>query len=156
MIRKAEEQDLNDLVELSIKFHQYFDEIYGNELNPEITSKTDIINTLKAGFNDDKHDLFVVEIGNKVIGFADMWTYPEFVHSGNSAYIQNLFILEEYRALGWGKKCIYKLIKIAKKRKATAIHITTSKKNLKAINLYKKIGISDEGVLLESSLKELP
>ena len=117
-----------------------------------ITSKEDIKNTLIAGFDDEKHDILVIEIDGEVIGFADLWTYPEFVHSGNSAYIQNLFVLKEFRGQGWGKKLILELIQIAKKRRATAIHVTTSKKNINAINFYKKLGISDEGILLESSI----
>lgn len=153
MIRRAKEKDIDIIVELSIKFHQYFDEIYGKELNPVITSKKDVLNALKAGFNNDKHDIFVIEVKNDVIGFGDVWTYPEFVHSGNSAYIQNLFILKQYRGKGWGNKMIKLFLKIAKERKARAIHMTTSKKNLNAINLYKKIGIVDEGILLEKYLQ---
>ena len=153
MIRKAIEKDIDIILDLSIKFHHYFDEIYGKELNPEITSKYDVLKALKAGFNHEWHDIFVIELDGQVIGFGDMWTYPEFVHSGNSAYIQNLFILNEYRGKGWGNKMILKFLEIAKERKATAIHVTTSKKNTKAINLYKKLGIDDEGVLLERSLK---
>ena len=47
LIRKAMKKDLDVLLELSIQFHAYFDEIYGDELNPKITSKTDIKETLK-------------------------------------------------------------------------------------------------------------
>lgn len=154
MIRRAEKKDIDVLVELSIKFHEYFDEIYGKELNPQITSRKDVEETLVTGFSDEKHDLFVVELDGKVIGFGDLWTYPEFVHSGNSAYIQNMFVLEEYRGQGWGKKMIQKLIENAKKRDAVAIHVTTSKRNVNAIALYKKMGISDEGILLESSIRK--
>lgn len=100
MIRKATENDINILVELSIKFHQYFDEIYGKELNPKITSKNEIIKTLKAVFNDEKHDISVIEINNEVIDFGDNCSYSEFIHSGNSAYIQNLFTLKKYRWKG--------------------------------------------------------
>ena len=153
MIRRASKEDLDVLVELSIQFHNYFDEIYGDELNPKITSEEDIKNTLIAGFNDEKHDILVIEIKGTVIGFADLWTYPEFVHSGNSAYIQNIFVIEKFRGQGWGKKMIEELLHIAKTRKATAIHVTTSKKNVKAIQLYKKMGIADEGVLLERSFE---
>ncbi len=153
MIRTAAKEDIDRLVELSIEFHAYFDEIYGEELNPKITSEADIKNALIAGFDDEKHDIRVVEIDGTVIGFADLWTYPEFVHSGNSAYFQNLFITKEFRGQGWGTKLIQELLAIAKQRRAVAIHITTSKKNTNAIKLYKKMGVSDEGLLLERSFK---
>ena len=71
MIRRANQSDIDILTDLSIKFHEYFDEIYGDELNPIITSKTDIKDTLIAGFDNDMHDIFVVELDGKVIGFAD-------------------------------------------------------------------------------------
>jgi len=78
-----------------------------------------------------------------------VWIYPEFGHAGYSAYLHNFFVKKEHQKKGLGKELLGELISLARKKKATAFHITTSFKNKNAIALYKKMGINDEGLLLD-------
>ena len=56
---------------------------------------------------------------------------------------------KEHQKKGLGKELLGELISLAQKKNATAFHITTSFKNKNAIALYKKMGIDDEGLLLD-------
>ena len=149
MIRKAEEKDIDDLVELIILFEQAIEEIYKGDFSGLKIDKKIIKDTLIEGFNEKYHTILVVEENNELIGFGDVWIYPEFGHAGYSAYLHNFFVKKEYQKRGHGKKLLGRLISIAKEKKATAFHITTSFKNKNAIALYKKMGIEDEGLLLD-------
>ena len=99
------------------------------------------------------HTILVIEKDKELIGFGDLWIYPEFGHAGNSAYLHNFFVKKEFQNEGYGKKLISELIQVAKEKRSTAFHITTSFKNKKAIALYKKMGIEDEGLLLDKVFK---
>jgi len=149
MIRKANKGDIDDLVELIILFEQAIEEIYKGDFSGLKIDSEVIKNVLIEGFDDKYHTILVIEENNQMIGFGDVWIYPEFGHAGNSAYLHNLFVKKEHQKKGHGKKLINKLITIAREKKATAFHITTSFKNKNAIALYKKMGIDDEGLLLD-------
>ena len=152
MIRKAEKKDIDSLVDLIVLFEEAIDAIYGGDFG-EININKDIIKkVLIEGFDDKYHTILVLEENNQLIGFGDIWMYPEFGHAGNTANLQNFFIKEEFQNRGYGKKLLSELINVAKSKKATAFHITTSFKNKKAIALYKKMGIDDEGLLLDKVL----
>ncbi len=152
MIRKAEKKDINTLVDLIILFEEAIDEIYEGDFG-EIKINKDIVKqVLIEGFDDKYHSILVVEENNQLIGFGDIWVYPEFGHAGNTAYLHNFFIKKEFQNRGYGKKLLNELINVAKSKKTKAFHITTSFKNKKAIALYKKMGIDDEGLLLDKVL----
>ena len=153
MIRKAEKKDIDTLVDLVVLFEEAIDEIYQGDFG-ELDINKDIIKQIMIeGFDDRYHTIRVVEINNQLIGFGDIWIYPEFGHAGYSAYLHNFFIKKEFQNRGYGKKLLNEMINVAKSKKATAFHITTSFKNKKAITLYKKMGIDDEGLLLDKVLK---
>jgi len=152
IIRIAEEKDIDKIVELIILFEKAIEEIYQGDFSGINIDKNNIKKVLIEGFNDKYHVFLVIEEKQELIGFGDMWIYPEFGHAGYSAYLQNFFVKKEYQNKGYGTKLLNKLMEIAKSKKATAFHITTSFKNKKAIALYKKMGFS-EGLLLDKVFK---
>ena len=149
MIRKAEDKDIDDLVELIILFEQAIEEIYKGDFSGLNIDKKIIKDVLIEGFNEKYHTILVIEENGQLIGFGDVWIYPEFGHAGYSAYLHNFFVKKEHQGKGLGKKLLGELITFAQNKKATAFHITTSFKNKNAIALYKKMGIDDEGLLLD-------
>ncbi|MHA1294042.1 MAG: GNAT family N-acetyltransferase [Promethearchaeota archaeon] len=152
IIRIAEEKDIDKIVELIILFEKAIEEIYQGDFSGINIDKNNVKKVLIEGFNDKYHVFLVIEEKQELIGFGDMWIYPEFGHAGYSAYLQNFFVKKEYQNKGYGTKLLNKLMEIAKSKKATAFHITTSFKNKKAIALYKKMGFS-EGLLLDKVFK---
>lgn len=150
-IRKAEEKDIERIIDLSIEFDKYLigvDDSLTSEIAPRELTKQ----ILSDGFDNPYHTFLVAEEDGEVIAFSDMWTYPEFVHGGYSAYLQNIFVTERYRRTGIGTKLLNALVEDAKKRNAVALHISMKLKNKIAIDFYKKNGITEELMLLETRL----
>jgi len=149
MIRNATKEDIDGLVDLIILFEQAIEEIYKGDFSGLKIDKKIIQDVLIEGFDDKYHTILVIEENNQLIGFGDVWMYPEFGHAGYSAYLHNLFVKKDFQKKGYGKRLLGEFISIAQEKKATAFHITTSFKNKNAIALYKKMGIDDEGLLLD-------
>ena len=149
MIRKAEKKDVDELVDLIILFEQAIELIYKGDFSGLVIDKKRIKEILIEGFDEKYHTILVIEENGQLIGFGDVWMYPEFGHAGYSAYLHNFFVKKEHQKKGLGKELLGELIALAREKKATAFHITTSFKNKNAIALYKKMGIDDEGLLLD-------
>ena len=56
------------------------------------------------------------------------------------AYICNVFVLQEYRGLGYSSKLISKAIEICKAKNFKTIALHVKEDNMPAVNLYKKFG----------------
>jgi ribosomal protein S18 acetylase RimI-like enzyme len=150
-IRKAESTDMEKIVDLAYEFDEYLVGV-DNTLTSEVTPKEVLQKNLSEGFCDPKHDIVVAEVSGEVVGFSDMWAYPEFIHGGIITYLQNLFVTEKYRRSGVGSKLFNAILEQAQERRAVAIHISMKKKNTIAINFYKKQGIEVELMMLERRL----
>lgn len=149
MIRKAEHKDIDELVNLILLFEDAIDEIYQGDFSGLEVDEEAIRKTLIEGFDHEYHTILVAEQDGILIGFGDIWMFPEFGHYGLSAHLHNFFVMKEHQKKGYGKQILGKLIDYAKSKKANAFHITTSLKNKNAIAIYKKMGVDSEGLLLD-------
>jgi diamine N-acetyltransferase len=151
VIRKAEPQDIERLAEMAVDFEKYLislddtlmDEPLPNQRYKEI---------LEAGFDDDKHHLFIAEDKGTIVGFADYWAYPEFLHGGLSGYLHNIYIDPKWRGKGIGTSLVEKILKDAKSKGAVAMHVPVKPTNKMALQFYKKAGIDIELIMLETRL----
>jgi GNAT superfamily N-acetyltransferase len=102
---------------------------------------------------------FIME-DNKEVGFA-LYFYNFSTFKGKAGlYLEDIFILEEYRHKGYGKKLFLELVKEAKENNLGRMEWTCLNWNEPSINFYKSLGaISlDEWKtyrLDESKIKEL-
>lgn len=151
-IRVANEKDVDSIVELAYQFEDYLDELESTPESERIP-KHRIKEVLSVGFSDPKHVILVAQENDGIIGFSDFWVYPEFIHGGPSAYLNNLFITEEFRRKGIGSKLLGETIKKAKEMDAVALHISILPENIIAQNFYKKNDINWEIKMLELKLK---
>jgi ribosomal protein S18 acetylase RimI-like enzyme len=151
-IRNAEEKDIEEIVSLACEFENYLDELESTPESERI-SKDTIKKVLVEGFSDPKHTILVAVEEGKLIGLSDFWVYPEFIHGGQSAYLNNLFILEKHRRKGIGSQLLSETIEKAKEKNAVALHISILPENIIAQNFYKKFGIDWEIKMLEIKLK---
>jgi ribosomal protein S18 acetylase RimI-like enzyme len=108
---------------------------------------------LKEGFSDPKHFFLVAEEEDKLIGFSDVWIYPEFIHGGKSAYLNNLYITKENRRTGIGSQLLSETLKKSKEEGAVALHISVLPENVIAQNFYRKNGIDWQIIMFEKKLK---
>lgn len=151
-IRNAQERDIESIVVLAGQFENYLDELESTPIKDRI-SRDRLRDVLMEGFNDPKHVTLVVEDNEKLIGFSDFWIYPEFIHGGHSAYLNNLFITEKFQRMGIGSKLLSETLKKAKEKGAVAMHISVLPENIIAQNFYKKNKIHWEIKMFELKLK---
>lgn len=142
--RNMEEKDINSV---AILLNDY--RIFYNKSN-ELASCEQF---LKERFDNDDSQIFVAELDDEVIGFAQI--YPTFsTVSLQRAYILNdLFVSEKARNTGAGRKLIEKSFEYAEENNARYICLETDKDNVKAQKLYEKMGMSiDDAVYHYSKL----
>lgn len=143
-IRNMEEKDLKSV---SILLNDY--RIFYNKQS-DLTLCEQF---LKDRFDNDDSQIFVAELDDEVIGFAQI--YPTFsTVSLQRAYILNdIFVSEKARNTGAGRKLIEKSFEYAEENNARYICLETVKDNVKAQKLYEKMGMSiDDAVYHYSKL----
>jgi ribosomal protein S18 acetylase RimI-like enzyme len=151
-IRLGEEKDIEEITRLAFEFDDYLDDLLSTP-EEEKNSRETIRNVLLEGFSDPKHIFFVAENEGKLIGFSDFWIYPEFIHGGKSAYLNNLYVTKESRRVGIGSNLLSATIKKSKEMGAVALHISVLPENVIAQNFYKRNGIAWEIKMFEKKLK---
>jgi len=150
-LRRPMEKDIPELAQMAWEFEQYLLKVDPG-LVEETPSKEVFKNVLEQGFNDPKHYMIVAEKKNDggLVGLADFWAYPEFLHGGITGYFNNLFIREGWRGKGIGQMLFENAMAEAKGRGLVAMHIGVKAGNTKALEFYKKMGINEELVMLET------
>ncbi len=96
---------------------------------------------LEDGFGKRKRfDSFLAFVDDVPVGYAIIFeTYSSFL-AKPTLYLEDLFILPEYRRLGIGKKFFTVLLKEARKRKCGRMEWTVLDWNQLAIDFYNKLG----------------
>lgn len=91
----------------------------------------------------------VAEVSGDIVGFLDIWYFPDVGHGGTLGIIANFIVTKKYRDMGIGNKLMEESVKMAKKEKFIEFHVWTEFKNENAIKIYKKHGFINESLLLE-------
>ena len=142
-IRTAREDDIEAAINLAFEFEDYLDELESTPESERVPRET-VRRMFLEGFSDPKHVKLVVEEGEAIIGFSDIWVYPEFIHGGQTAYLNNFFITEKFRRRGIGSKLLKVTIEKARERDAVALHISVLPENVMAQDFYRKNKITYE------------
>ncbi len=150
-IRQGEEKDFEEIARLAFEFDDYLDDLLSTP-EEEKNSRETVKKVLEEGFMDPKHFFFVAEEEGKLIGFSDFWIYPEFIHGGKSAYLNNLYITSDRRRTGVGSHLLSETLKKSKEEGAVALHISVLPENVIAQNFYRKNGIDWQIILFEKKL----
>lgn len=80
-------------------------------------------------------DVYNIFLDDEAVGFF-------FVRFGgqDAAWLEDLFILEQYRGRGLGKASIEKIDELMKEKKVVSMFVDVVPRNINAIKLYKKCG----------------
>ena len=91
------------------------------------------------------YDCFVLEdkTDNKVIGY----TVLSFVL--DESHLLNLAVIKTHQRKGFGLKLVKHAMEFARAKKATVIFLEVRKNNIKAVNLYNKLGFNQIGTRKE-------
>lgn len=128
-IRQVIEADYPRILEL-------FNEFASFEKHPEmVTNSVRLMMHEKEYFN-----CFVAETGEKIIvGYATyFFSYPTWI--GKSLYMDDLYVVPEYRGKGLGLKLTQTLIDFAEEAGCKKMHWQVSDWNHPAISFYESLG----------------
>lgn len=86
--------------------------------------------------------VLVVEADNKIVGYINttIKSLPQIYVHNKEAYVLGLFISQEYRKKGLGKKLLEETEKWAKRKGVFAISLRVVTENKPAFQAYKKLG----------------
>lgn len=118
-----EEMQLSDLDELI--------EIENDIFNSDAWKKKDYEYELK---DNDLSRMYVIKENNEIVAYGGLWFLFE------NADITTIGVKRNYWHQGYGEKMLRHLLQVAKENECEFAHLEVRVSNVKAINLYKKLG----------------
>lgn len=97
---------------------------------------------------------FVAIDGNKVVGYiaGGLIKIEDYMKHCKLAEVENMFILEDYRRKGVGKRLMDEMFKWCKSNGIERIRVIASFQNILGINFYKREGFNEYNLVLEKGL----
>ena len=139
MIRKIEAGDRSVFLEFSKMF--YSSEAVMHAL-PEEYHADAFDELMRSG---EYADAFMLEADGKCVGYAlTAKTYSREA-GGKVLWLEELFVLPEYRSRGLGREYFAYIERYAKENGFARIRLEAETSNLRAISLYERLGYRDLG-----------
>ncbi|WP_374664000.1 GNAT family N-acetyltransferase [Acinetobacter sp.] len=131
IVRRAAEQDLNQLAVLFDEYRQF----YGASSNPDLSYRF-----LKQRF-DNQQSVFFIHIKDDVFtGFVVLYLGFSSVACSTYYILDDVYVTPVYRRQGSAKQLIDTAILFARHENALRITLDTQKNNYQSHQLYEKMG----------------
>ena len=93
--------------------------------------------------NQSYGQIYLIYINEKVIGYLVVTFGFSLEYRGRDAFIDELYIQEQYRRQGIGKKALQLAEKICREQGIQAVHLEVERENTHARSLYGKVGFTN-------------
>lgn len=131
MIREADKDDLNALLELYLCLHE--DSI------PEETEH--LSNTWEQIVNDPNHHIIVNEVDGRIVSSCVCVIIPNLTRNVRPyAFIENVVTHKDYRRRGLAQECLNFAREIALKENCYKMMLLTGSKDPNTLRFYEKVG----------------
>lgn len=131
MIREANKNDINEILELYLSLHE-------KEI-PE--SNEHLQRTWEQIVNDESHHLIVNEIDGKIVSSCVCVIIPNLTRNVRPyAFVENVVTKEEYRGKGYATACLNYAKDIAIKCNCYKMMLLTGSKEESTLNFYNQAG----------------
>ena len=135
MIREANKNDLNALLELYLYLHE--DSIPNQDEHLE--------NTWKQIMEDKNHHLIVNEVDGKIVSSCVCVIIPNLTRNVRPyAFVENVVTHADYRKKGYASECLNYAKAIAKKENCYKMMLLTGSKRPDTLNFYKNAGYNSD------------
>lgn len=98
------------------------------------------------------YDFFVAEYNERIVGFA-LYFFSYSTWKGRSMYLDDLFVMDEFRSQGFGRKLLKKVIEEAQSLNLPRLHWQVLNWNEPAIQFYRKAGVEFDGEWINCRLQ---
>ena len=135
MIREANKNDLNALLELYLCLHE--DSIPNQDEHLE--------NTWKQIMEDKNHHLIVNEVDGKIVSSCVCVIIPNLTRNVRPyAFVENVVTHADYRKKGYASECLDYAKAIAKKENCYKMMLLTGSKREETLRFYEKAGYNSK------------
>lgn len=109
------------------------------EFNPDVARSAwlEVLNHEELG------RAWIIEYGKLQVGYAVLSFGFSLQYKGRDAYLDELYIGPDFRDQGIGKAAMNFLEDYCRSQGIQAIHLEVSRQNVRAQNLYRKVGFQD-------------
>ncbi|MEJ2494148.1 MAG: GNAT family N-acetyltransferase [Ignavibacteriaceae bacterium] len=133
IIRKAKQEDIPVILELIKELAKY------EKLADQVTATEELLSNDIFGENRFV-EIWLTEYQNKAAGYLIFYyNFSSFLAKAG-LFIEDIFVLPEFRGKGIGKKLLFKVIELAKERDCGRVEWNVLDWNEPAISFYKKMG----------------
>lgn len=135
MIREANKNDLNALLELYLYLHE--DSIPNQDEHLE--------NTWKQIMEDKNHHLIINEVDGKIVSSCVCVIIPNLTRNVRPyAFVENVVTHADYRKKGYASECLDYARTIAKKENCYKMMLLTGSKREETLRFYEKAGYNSK------------
>jgi ribosomal protein S18 acetylase RimI-like enzyme len=103
----------------------------------------------KRALSSENYAGILAEFEEEVVGYVDLWGFPDPGHGAMLGVILSFIISKDYRGKGIGDMLLGEAVKEAKRRDFKEFHVWTEFENEAAKAIYRKHGFVNESLVLE-------